>query len=273
TFTGDADKWQGNFVLHVYNTKGVTLKDLGLTGGDAGLLVNGSEVTLEGTIDVSGNQFGGIEVSKGIAVGLKSSVLTVNGKLVNNTEESGEPTIWLVYNTDPAKTPQGNIEWLDEPAEYIYKTKDNGDYQRQYYIDSLPINLENVLPSSSLVLLEENDNFILVVDVTGTDIRELEVDHSMQGTLPEFSVYADPSNPYGSQDLNSAFESEGVTVTYDDNNQEWTINFGEKVTDTIINKGGITFYLVIKDQDGNQFGTMYGTTEDNTFSYEVLRVE
>jgi hypothetical protein len=68
TFTGDETGWQGNYVLHVYNTTGVTIKDIKLTGGDAALLVNGSEVTLTGAIDVSGNEFGGIESSKGVGV-------------------------------------------------------------------------------------------------------------------------------------------------------------------------------------------------------------
>src|SRR5690606_13140340 len=84
-FTSDALGWQGNYVLHVYNTTGVTIKDLSLTGGDAALLVNGSEVTLEGTVDVSGNEFGGIESSIGLNI-TTSPKLTVNATLENSSE-------------------------------------------------------------------------------------------------------------------------------------------------------------------------------------------
>jgi hypothetical protein len=94
TFTGDETGWQGNYVLHVYNTTGVTIKDIKLTGGDAALLVNGSEVTLTGAIDVSGNEFGGIESSKGVGVE-KDPKLTVTGATFTNTSEAyGLPTIW-----------------------------------------------------------------------------------------------------------------------------------------------------------------------------------
>ena len=55
TFTGDSGTWREdtqNYVIKVYNTE-ATIKDLGLTGANAGLQINASKVTLEGTIDVS----------------------------------------------------------------------------------------------------------------------------------------------------------------------------------------------------------------------------
>ena len=57
---GDSDDftvWAGIYVLQVYKTN-ATIKDIKLTGGNAGLLINGSVVKLEGTIDVSGNGLG-----------------------------------------------------------------------------------------------------------------------------------------------------------------------------------------------------------------------
>lgn len=122
-FKGDAVDWQGNYVLHVYNTSGVTISDLNLTGGDAGLLVNGSDVTLEGDINVGGNEFGGIEVSKGTAPDLKNSELTISGKLTNETESYGKPTIWVIDG-------QGKV--VDGPAASTNTIKPG---QTQYYLE------------------------------------------------------------------------------------------------------------------------------------------
>lgn len=75
------------YVFQVYGTTGVIIKDIKLTSGNAGLLINGSTATLAGTIDVSGNGFGGIESS--------GSTLTVSGAtLVNTTEDYALPTLW-----------------------------------------------------------------------------------------------------------------------------------------------------------------------------------
>lgn len=93
-FTGDAAGWQGNYVIHVYSTTGVNISNVKLTGADGALLVNGSEVELTGNIDVTGNEYGGIEVSKGSAVTTEPK-LTVTGATFTNISESyGLPTIW-----------------------------------------------------------------------------------------------------------------------------------------------------------------------------------
>ena len=100
SYVGETGSWSGgsgdNYVLQVYNAE-ATIKDIGLTGASAGLLVNASKVTLEGTINVSGNVFGGIEVSKGVAENLGDSQLTISNtaKIINITEAYAEPTIWI----------------------------------------------------------------------------------------------------------------------------------------------------------------------------------
>ena len=123
-FTGDAAEWQGNYVIEVYNTKDVNINNLKLIGGDAALLVNGSDVTLEGIIDVSGNQFGGVEVSRGTEIGLQNSTLTVTGTLVNGTEAYSLPTIWLVED-------QGIVTGVNVPATTSTIIKAD---QTQYYL-------------------------------------------------------------------------------------------------------------------------------------------
>ena len=98
TFTGDSGTWREdtqNYVIKVYNTE-ATIKDLGLTGANAGLQINASKVTLEGTIDVSGNAFGGMEVTKGVAEGLNNPQLTIaeGATIANDDETVTTPTIW-----------------------------------------------------------------------------------------------------------------------------------------------------------------------------------
>lgn len=86
--------WQGVYGIQVYNTTGVTLSDVSSSGADGGILVNGSKVTLDKTINVSGNQFGGIEVSRGKDVD-RDPELTVNANVICTTEKEILPAIWI----------------------------------------------------------------------------------------------------------------------------------------------------------------------------------
>ena len=99
---GDSDDytvWAGIYILQVYKTK-ATIKDIKLTGGNAGLLINGSIVKLEGVIDVSGNGFGGIELGKGSNVDEAPRVdLDSSTELKNSTESNDKPTLWVPDDT------------------------------------------------------------------------------------------------------------------------------------------------------------------------------
>ena len=102
---GDSDDftvWAGIYVLQVYKTN-ATIKDIKLTGGNAGLLINGSVVKLEGTIDVSGNGFGGIELGKGANVSEAPRVdLDSSTDLKNDSESNDRPTLWVPDDTNGA---------------------------------------------------------------------------------------------------------------------------------------------------------------------------
>lgn len=102
---GDSDDftvWAGIYVLQVYKTN-ATIKDVKLTGGNAGLLINGSVVKLEGTIDVSGNGFGGIELGKGANVEEAPRVdLDSSTDLKNDSESNDRPTLWVPDDTNGA---------------------------------------------------------------------------------------------------------------------------------------------------------------------------
>jgi predicted peroxiredoxin len=135
--------------------------------------------------------------------------------------------------------------------------------------DTTPPVLVEVTPPEGDVVLAHDETFVWTVQASDENLYELEVDHNI-AELPEFSVYADADDPYGGQ--GEAFEAQGVKVTYDADAQKWTIDFGKAVTDKIVAKGGITFYLVIKDEAGNQWGSMYDVTDENTFVYHISQL-
>ena len=93
--SGNEEGWQGLYALQAYGTTNVTLRNVSVTGADGGILVNGAEVVLEGVVDVSGNEFGGIEVSKGSGVESIPKLIGSAENLKNDTEEDGKPTVWI----------------------------------------------------------------------------------------------------------------------------------------------------------------------------------
>lgn len=145
--TADNKEWNSSYNLQLY-TGTHTVKNIKSEGGNSGLLVNGSVVNLEGTIDVSGNTFGGIEVSKG-SLAESGGILNIgSANIVNTTEEYGKPTIWIdgegtvngadsmtmvevngqkhyYLNADNAKNPEESVETVSEQSSEDTNT-DNG---------------------------------------------------------------------------------------------------------------------------------------------------
>lgn len=166
TFGKNASKdnttWGGIYLLQIYSTN-ATIKNIKLTGGNAALLVNGSKVTLEGTIDVSGNGFGGIELGQGSGITTTPHLNLVNGaKIINTTESENRPTIWVPEDTNSAileingvkKTLTSGVELtLDEIAE-LFAVKENPDTS-----DSLIISI--TLGISALFMLILNSKKVL----------------------------------------------------------------------------------------------------------------
>ena len=117
------EDWSSTYGIQCYNGT-YTLKNVTSKGGNAGILVNSSNVTLQGTIDVSGNKFGGIEVSKSSSPQLPNATLNINGAtIVNTTEEYAKPTIW----TDG----EGNTV---NGAETMFTDSEIKEGQVQYYL-------------------------------------------------------------------------------------------------------------------------------------------
>ena len=92
--TADNTEWTGTYCIQFYNGT-YDISNITATGGNAGIIINGSTATVGEGVDVSGNVFGGIEVSKGTNPGLGDAQLTINSTITNTTEAYGKPTVWI----------------------------------------------------------------------------------------------------------------------------------------------------------------------------------
>ena len=96
---GQVTHWdEGQYGIKVYSANNVILQDVTVKDANAGIQVNSSKVTLKGKIDVSGNEFGGIEVCKSANEGLGDLALAIaeGATLANDSEDSSSnPTVWI----------------------------------------------------------------------------------------------------------------------------------------------------------------------------------
>lgn len=123
------------YILHFYNnTNQVTVKNIKLTGSNAAILVNGANVKLTGTIDVSGNGFGGIEVSKGTDV-TTSSQLDVSGAVLKNDSEirTTNPTVWM----DNYSTDSGSLTLVENSTQELHSRILGEKNQMHYYLNTM----------------------------------------------------------------------------------------------------------------------------------------
>lgn len=140
--SSDNTVWGGIYVLQVYKSN-VTLKNIKLTGGNAGLLINGGHATFVGKIDVSGNGFGGIELGKGSGVTEAPKLtLTDDAEIINTTESTDKPTLWVPDDTTGAVIEIGNTEFELNPGVELSLDE----------INELEESLENPETSDSLLL-------------------------------------------------------------------------------------------------------------------------
>lgn len=131
--------------------------------------------------------------------------------------------------------------------------------------------LGNVTPNEGEIILSEDDTFIWTIQFDDPNLVAIEVDHNFEGILPEFWLHANEANPYGTEEDKLEFESYGVLVVFDADTQTWTINFGSNISQNyFLEQEGVTFYVKAFDVVGNEFGTMSGTTPENTFVYTMI---
>jgi putative cell wall-binding protein len=177
------DKWQGIYGIQAYNAKNVTLKSVSSTGGDGGILVNGSVVTLEGTIDVSGNKFGGIEVSKGDDVE-QVPMLNVNATVKYDEVSKTEPVIWIdKYGCDAHKfngLDNKRVVFSDGNSlngREVCKSEDKHQYfyTKEAYVSNLPTlmaalennNIDTINITESISEIPDTININRTVNING----------------------------------------------------------------------------------------------------------
>ncbi len=119
-----ANEWnEGEYGIKIYDSTGVVLDNVTVKGMQAGVQVNGSSVTMNGTITVGENIWGGIEVSKGSAAGLDASSLTVNGTIESSNTEV--PALWIDGREDGNTVTGSGVDVLtkiDAPTGYTNQT-------------------------------------------------------------------------------------------------------------------------------------------------------
>lgn len=145
----DNESWNSSYAVQFYTGNSV-VRNCTFTGGNAAFIVNGANVTLKGTIDVSGNTFGGIEVCKGVSPDLNAGVLNIAGaSIINTTEAYGKPTIWIDGNTDD----DGIVVGAEDMT--MIEVLHGDTIQKQYYLD--PANAVN--PNPPTVTIDCPDEF------------------------------------------------------------------------------------------------------------------
>ena len=178
----------GVYVIQAYNAN-VTVKNITLTGGNVGLSANGANLTLEGTIDVSGNGFGGIELTKGAAPTLAVPSLTINNAtIVNTTETDKLPTLWT-DNLTTEEVESMNIEYNGVKVAVTCDKEVGKPLQVQLFLD------ENNLPTG--------DNY---VELDAADFRPA----VEEPTTPE--TPKDENNDVKDEEVNPK-TSDGIILT------------------------------------------------------------
>jgi len=114
--------WQSAYAFHAYKVTGVVIKNLTIKNGDAGILVNGSEVTVT-NVTLSNNRAGGIEVSQGEGV-TTVPLLTVSGTF--EFDYTNVPPIWI-----DGKTTNGG--WVVQDQGLIEATYTPNDETKQLF--------------------------------------------------------------------------------------------------------------------------------------------
>lgn len=187
SFTNNPTKFVSNgnnYVMKVYNTTGVTIKDIAFKNSLGGLLVSSSNVTLEGQINVTGNTWGGIEVSKGSTLDtLSKLIVDENAKIVIDDEASNKPAMWICGNEgaiEGGNFTKGYITEKNQTFYYVNKTVATnlvtkiGDmaYDNLYTaVKTIPTNGEEVIikllrdvPEGVGFKAEKGQNFVIDLD-------------------------------------------------------------------------------------------------------------
>ena len=132
---------QGVYVIQVYRTN-ATIKNITLTGGNAGLSANGATITLIGNIDVSGNGFGGIEMTKGSGVTELPYIKAGEAVITNTNETTTTPTVWT-DNLTLDELQSGNVEFETTEDTFAGAAFVISENQMKFYMDETKMPAES----------------------------------------------------------------------------------------------------------------------------------
>lgn len=204
----NAEGWQGLYGVQAYGTSEVSLKNISVTGADAGILVNGANVTLDGVVDVSGNAFGGIEVAKGIEAETAPLLTGSAENLKNDTETEEQPTIWIDKLSELTESVVA-VDGLNKKA--------NNEKDQMFYYLSIETEEEEDITSADVSSLEEledalADENIKTINVSGS----IEADKVISVTRPV-----------------SVAGVEGASIIFDNTDGVEIVNAGEVTFENI----------------------------------------
>ena len=155
-----ASSWdEGEFGIKFYNANGATLTNSKVTAANAGIQINGGSVTMTGTINLSGNEWGGMEVCH-------SGTLNISGAtLVNEGETAACPVLW---NDDT----KGTITF--NSAQPLYKDDIGGDKDHYYLSGEAKVgNNYYYTFADAVAAAQEGDTVTLLDNVTLTAQQEI----------------------------------------------------------------------------------------------------
>ncbi|GEM_PF-1302165 len=223
----------------------------------------------------------------------------IRGTVVGRDAETDAEIIEIKFKGDTTPyTSTKNTLWVEvEKGKYVERPLPYIDDQVALYLvprtetgteKTIAVGIVGVLVDEtdpvikSAKVEKNNGDLVLTVVAEDENLYSLEVDHSHgpygrwydEANLPEFTVYADPSNPWGTPEAKAEFERYGVTVDYDADTQTWTITFKSEglamgvINDEDISNGAIEFYLVAHDAFGNSSGHMNGNYKTVVYTPE-----
>ncbi|ATO37825.1 hypothetical protein AB4J90_17330 [Geobacillus thermodenitrificans] len=113
-----------------------------------------------------------------------------------------------------------------------------------------------------------------------SDLAFIEIDHNLENVLPEFKLYADPSNVWG--DAKSAEQAEklGVSASYDKDSQKWVLTLNNNGENSALAKilenasdAGYEFklYQKVVDIHGNESSDFNNVTPEITTTIVVKK--
>lgn len=153
TLTGViSGKGDNSFALQFTKTVG-SITNIKIKGADAAVYIDGSTVTLNGKIDVSGNKLGGIILSNTSKTKNQSIMNIVKATLVNRDEANHKPTI-LEERIDSTVVPNKVVGYEGMYVDYNQKSANH--LQRFYYLNH-KLRAPNSIKNFTLSLMHSND--------------------------------------------------------------------------------------------------------------------